>query len=401
MRTRSCFPFALSVAVLALSSARAQTETLATDILRDRGVRAYTALPDNPTLASAPRFSEALSYLFAYEQRMTRDGGSVAPGINAAYEWMIERLDNFKTGKGDFTPDILLRRGLEQYQAAKSSERERMIWNVRAFLAATANLYAYIQNAPSPTSNGIDAYNWLVASRTRLVVSGIAADAPGRPTDESWRPTRAKPRIAGRGRGALAGRQIGGAAVGAVEQPAAAVDSTRALRAEYERMRVALGAATAENDSLRRANAELRRRLGERDAGTDSFTEGDAAAARLILAGRLREARDLAIRRLAENPRDSSAHIVLTSVYSRVSRAAATPEDRAVAWLAIDHLTMAIKTGAIALSAAKPMLADLEARTPTSNDLKLRGWTVGQRLLIDFAPYEWIREETTVRQPRS
>jgi len=89
--------------------------------------------------------------------------------------------------------------------------------------------------------------------------------------------------------------------------------------------------------------------------------------------------------------------VVLSQVYAKASGPGATPEERAVFWLAIHHLTIAMKSGAIGYDVGRKILEDYESRTPTAEDFKARGWVDGQRLRVSFAPYEWIDEETTIR----
>jgi len=208
--------------------------------------------------------------------------------------------------------------------------------------------------------------------------------------------------------GAIAGSAV---AVGAPRSPVAGnagdrgardaepsdAGSLQRLLQRNEQLRVELAAANAANDSLRRANDELRRTMGAARTEDAPVPRRDMVAARLIAQGRLREARDLARGRLEANPNDADAHMVLSQVYARASGKGATPEERAVLWLAIHHLTIAMKSGAIGYDVGRRLLEDYESRTPTAEDFKARGWVDGQRLRVSFAPFEWIDEETTIR----
>lgn len=381
MRYRYCVGAALLAASLALGARVAHSQTLATDALRVTGTRAYNRLPTNVTLRDAPLFSVALRYLYAYEQRALREGDHrVDSGAEAALDWLSARIENMKTAKADeFRNDDNLRdRGLAMYEKAKDSEQANQIWDVRAYLSASANLFAYSQIVPNPGDEVREASQWLLEARARLVKSGLAGDRPGA-DPEAWlpsgtRPGMGRPVIVGPppglgsrpGAGALAGRTV---APGVVGNPAT-TDTARPRPVPIDSVQPV---PAAPDDP---AKVEI---------------------GKLIAKGNLREALDRARSILAANPSDGDAHFALALIYSQGRGERTTPEDRAVLWLAIDHLTIAIKTGAIGYELGQKILQDLESKMPTADDLKARGWITGQRLRINFPPYEWIDEETTIR----
>jgi tetratricopeptide (TPR) repeat protein len=400
---------ATSTTFAAATAAHAQRfET--TDLLA-RGSAAYDRLPERVTLRDARLFSEALVNLYAYEQRSIRERAAIAPQTQRAIDWLIGSIALMQTAKADDGnrrgDDELLDRGLQMASKAKASLANGVVWDVTSYLSGAANLFAYLQCAPNPSGRARTDYGWLVKAQNQLVVAGDKGDDPnaGR-YPPTWMPRR--PRPGARGTGAIAGSTV---AVGASPSPVAGNAGDRGapdadpsdagalqrLQQRNEQLRVELAAANAANDSLRRANDELRRTMGAVRTEDAPVTRRDMVAARLIAQGRLREARDLARSRLEANPADGDAHLVLSQVYAKASGPAATPEERAVLWLAIHHLTIAMKSGAIGYDVGRKILEDYVSRTPTAEDFKARGWVDGQRLRVSFAPYEWIDEETTIR----
>jgi hypothetical protein len=343
--------------------------------LRVRGTAAYDRLPANVTMRDAPVFSDALRYLYAYEQRALREGDKrVHPGAERALDWLSLRIQQLKTGKGDASrTDAELRdRGLTMYEKAKDSERGNKIWDVPAYLSASANIFAYMQVASGIDDKVRAADQWLTKARSRLVVAGVgSADAAVDP--EGWFPPKPRPdarHVVVTHVDAGSHAPIGSHVV-TVAPPPARRDSVRPPPPVSSDSTPAVG-------------------------GRSHQAEVDSAA-KLYLQGRLREVRDLARGWLDANPNDGDAHMTLAMVYAKASGQGVTPEERAVRWLAIDHLTIAIKTRAIGYDPGVQMLKDLESRAPTAEDLEARGWVAGQRLRVSFAPYEWIDEETTIR----
>jgi len=399
---------ATSTTFAAATAAHAQRfET--TDLLA-RGSAAYDRLPERVTLRDARLFSEALVNLYAYEQRSIRERAAIAPQTQQAIDWLIGSIALMKTAKADDGnrrgDDQLLDRGLQMAAKAKASVENGVVWDVMSYLSGAANLFAYLQCASNPSARARTDYGWLVDVQSRLVVAGDKGDDPNaRRYPPTWMPKRPRP---GARRGAIAGSTV---AVGASPSPVAGnagdrgardvepsdAESLQRLQQRNEQLRAELAAANAANDSLRRANDELRRTMGTVRTGDTPVIRRDMVAARLIAQGRLREARDLARSRLEANPADGDAHVVLFQVYAKASGPSATPEERAVLWLAIHHLTIAMKSGAIGYDVGRKILEDYESRTPTAEDFKARGWVDGQRLRVSFPPYEWIDEETTIR----
>ena len=369
-----------SFVALAAPTARAQQPYTTADLLKN-GLAAYDRLPERPKLRDAPVFSEALGFLYAYEQRMLRGGNRMSDDVESALGWLVQSMEAMKTGKADGPPsDAALRdRGMQMYAKARDSQQNDKIWDVHAYLSASANLFAYLQVAERPESKPKAAHQWLVDAQSRLVVAGVgSADRPGA-DPASWIPTKPRPNASGARAGARAGAVIrGGAATPAASAAAPVVVSGGEPSAAGE---------PAKPDPSSAAQPA-------RDDGDKAWVQRATA---LYVAGRLREARDLARGRLDANPSDVDAHTVLFQTYAKAASAAVTPEDRAVFWSVIDHLTIVLKSRGIGYDIGVRLLADYQARTPTAADLEARGWVPGQPLRINFAPYEWIDEETTVR----
>jgi hypothetical protein len=385
MRSRNVLAIAVLASFVALAAPTAGAqETYTTAELLKNGLDAYDRLPGSPKLRDAPVFSEALGFLYAYEQRTLREGKRMNDGVGSALGWLVQSMEAMKTGKADGAPsDAALRdRGMVMYAKAKDSQQNDKIWDVHAYLSASANLFTYLQVAKDPEDKARSAHQWLVDAQSRLVVAGVgSADRPG-PDPESWIPRKRRPDVSGARAGARAGVVIrGGAAAraGMVATPVVVSGGQPSAAGE-----------PAKPDSSSSAKPA-------REDGDKAWVQ---RATELYLTGRLREARDLARGRLDANPGDVDAHTVLFQTYARAARAAATPEDRAVFWSVVDHLTIVVKSRGIGYDLGVRMLADYEARTPTAADLEARGWVAGQRLRINFAPYEWIDDETTVRPPR-
>lgn len=416
---RVCLGAALLVAPSPLAHAQ---KPLPTEALLKLGVEAYRPLPGNPSLADAPRFAVALSNLFAYEQRAARDGGSIDPDVNRAFEWLVGHIENFKTGKADYSGDELLDRGMERFRTAKKSQTDGRIWDVRAYVSARANLYAYIQCESKPATDAISAHGWLLQMASKLAVSGGAADDP---RDASWLPSGPKPNlgpsiatIAGQrvpqvtgvkgGRDRVGGRRGERGSRDVVEAPRPTEQPTPPPAPtptnppgdsadKDQQLAVQLASAQAENEQLRRENAELRAKLEQVRRAAAGSDDRLVLAERLRQQGRLPEARKVARAVLDADPSRGDAHLLLARIYATASRNDSSPEGRAVVWLAVDHLAIAIKAQALDYQAGLKEIAELEARAPTSADLNARGWIAGQKLRIAFAPYEWIDEETTIR----
>src|SRR5689334_21534024 len=115
---------AFSLASLITSAALGQRSTPA--VLMARGLAAYNALPALPTLKDANGFSDAMQYLYAYEQRTYRDGRKLAPEPARDLSWMLDRLDVFAVGKADapraHDDDQLHERGMTLYKDVRASE---------------------------------------------------------------------------------------------------------------------------------------------------------------------------------------------------------------------------------------------------------------------------------------
>jgi hypothetical protein len=202
-----------SCSLLLFPSAIVRAQKFDTAELLRRGTTAYNALPANVTLLDAPKFGEALGYLYAYEQRMARANARVPAPTQAALGWMLSHMVDMSTGKSDGPPrsdEVLYDRGMKMYRKARASEEagqrpgEKVLWDVPAFLSAATNLFAYLQLASSPRADAATAHEWLVQAQSRLVKSGGKGDdsrAPGR-----WLPGKRRPGAAAHSRDVQAGR---------------------------------------------------------------------------------------------------------------------------------------------------------------------------------------------------
>jgi hypothetical protein len=368
---------------LTLGARVAHSQPIATDTLRARGTAAYARLPVSVTLRDAPLFSDALRYLYAYEQRALREGDRrVHLGAESALDWLSSRIANMKTGKGDqFRNDDDLRdRGLAMYEKAKNSERENKIWDVQSYLSASANLFAYSQVVSDPGDRVRTASRWLGGARSRLVTAGVgSADAPGA-DPEGWLPPGKRP----------------GAGASVVVQPPPGIGKRTGAGARAGSVATSgVVGSPAPRDTVREPAPV------PTESANPARTRNDQmlidSMAKLYLKGNLRETRDIARSMLNANPSDGDAHMALVMIYSKAAEKRATPEDRALLWLASDHLNIAIKARAIGFDLGQKILQDFESGIPTADDLKSRGWIAGQRLRVSFAPYEWVDEETTIR----
>jgi esterase/lipase superfamily enzyme len=186
-----------SCSLLLLYSATAGAQQCDTDDLLSRGTVAYNELPANVTLLDAPKFSEALGYLYAYEQCMNRKRQSVDAQTQAALGWMLRNIAAMSSGKADeFRSDEQLHdRGMAMYRKTRASESDGVVWDVPAFLSAATNLFAYGQVAPHPDADATSAHAWLVQSQGRLVKSAGRGDDPRSP--DGWLPSGKRPGAAG------------------------------------------------------------------------------------------------------------------------------------------------------------------------------------------------------------
>ena len=183
-----------SCALLLSIPAVLHAQRLTTEELLSRGAAAYDALPASVTLLDAPKFSEALGYLYAYEQRMNRAKQPVPDETQLALGWMLGNIAAMSTGKADASyrsDDELHDRGMAMYRKTKASESQGIVWDVPAFLSAATNLFAYLQVAPHPRSDASSAHAWLVDAQDRLVKSAGKGDDPNAPN--RWMPRGQRP----------------------------------------------------------------------------------------------------------------------------------------------------------------------------------------------------------------
>lgn len=120
-----------------------------TDLLLDRAMAAFDALPRSVGPENAPGFGDALAYLYAYEQRLLREERRELTGLAAeAMVWMSDNIAGLRTGKADrFRDDgLMLERGVAGLETVRESrDGSGRFWDLTGYVTALANLYAYIQ----------------------------------------------------------------------------------------------------------------------------------------------------------------------------------------------------------------------------------------------------------------
>lgn len=186
--------------VLAQCGGSIQPRKFEEDELLEAGIDAYRELPKGIGLEHAPCFSNALSYLFAYEQRLSDRGSGPEGDIREVIDWLTRRLNLFMTGKGDriqSREDKLFDKGNYEYKILYSNFEggNEKIWNVKAYISASAYLFAYLQVADNPNPEAIRALNWLQERRGRLVRAAGKGDRLGAAGSESWVPRGEKPSL--------------------------------------------------------------------------------------------------------------------------------------------------------------------------------------------------------------
>jgi hypothetical protein len=164
------------------------------------GIAAFDSLPPQVALADARLFADAVRYLFAYEQLMYRQ---TTPRVDArAYEgllWLFGSLPSFVVGKADGMQERirssadLRNKGLAALDSVHRSDSHGTIWDVTAFITASANLFAFIECTDRPNADVAKKLNWLLTNSNRLVTAGIKADSPGLESATNWLPLRTKP----------------------------------------------------------------------------------------------------------------------------------------------------------------------------------------------------------------
>lgn len=200
-RSRAFLVAIVSVASLLLPLV-AEAQSLAE--LRDRGVSAYERLPDVVTRNDAALFARSVTFLYAYEQRAYRQDDRPSARLMGAMDWLYQKMDAFETGKGD-TPyppryrrtEKLRSKGMAKFWKARGSipDGDDRIWDVQAFISASANLYAYLQVTGSPDERAEEAFGWLQEKQRRneFVTSGTKGDQIGPADPDAWIPAGDKP----------------------------------------------------------------------------------------------------------------------------------------------------------------------------------------------------------------
>lgn len=167
-----------------------------------------------------------------------------------------------------------------------------------------------------------------------------------------------------------------------------------------------------------RLMAELKENQGQIDRALDYYRQASEIAetsterrdlyheiAQMLLEnGRLQEARRYARRVLEIDSNYGPAYMTIGDVYaSAVQRASGQLDrmDRAVYWLVIDYYQRAMQVDPSLSTQAERAIDTYREYTPARQDIFFQDWELGQELTIDYEPYGWIDETTTVRAPSS
>lgn len=188
----------LAAGLLLLLAGQAYGARLSDDELRKKGMALYRDLPRVMGLGHAPAYANAVSYLFAFEQRLARQGRSLPRDEQEAFNWLYSHLNDLKIGKGDVVERAIAdgeleRHGMEAYRQAKSDESwvNGRIWDMRSYLRAKANLYAYYQCVSQGDGQVNAALRWLNDNADRLADAGGKGDFPAQ--FAAWKPDGPKP----------------------------------------------------------------------------------------------------------------------------------------------------------------------------------------------------------------
>ena len=117
--------------------------------------------------------------------------------------------------------------------------------------------------------------------------------------------------------------------------------------------------------------------------------------------GRLSQSRTLARRAIAEDANFGRAYMLIGSLYQAavVNAGSFEPEDQAVYWLVQDYYNKAKRLDPSQATSANNRLRSLREYVPSAEKCFFKGWKDGDRYTINYGPYAWINESTTVRVP--
>lgn len=118
--------------------------------------------------------------------------------------------------------------------------------------------------------------------------------------------------------------------------------------------------------------------------------------------GRVRQARSYAREALEIDPEYGPAYMTIGDAYATAvqqSPGELDRMDRAVYWLVIDYYRQAMQVDPSLAGQAESAIETYREYVPAREDIFFKNWEMGQELTIDYEPYQWIDETTTVRAP--
>ncbi len=376
--------------------------------LRIDGMNAYAALPSVPGLQDAPLYSDAMRNLYAYEQRCYRNNDGVGDEQMRALVWLADNLKDFKTGKGDSvnarlrSDGDLLDKGMAGYRQVLDSRSGNRIWDIEAYMRASANLFAYLQCAGSPRAEAVGAYNWLQENRGRLVTAGSKGDNPNQPEPTAWIPSSPKPGTAQVKPLVMQNLQFEIATPKVDLPPQEKVDweskyeqlrqENALLQRQYRQLKAAYQGAEEKLKALSQADP--------RPAGPDTLEEElMELAGRSMRKGQLEASRDLARAVLQLDPRSAPANRLMANIYLNAFRRSNSkePEARALLWLVSDYMDRAYRLDPDLKSRTGERLQRILSMVPTEEEKAAMGWRDGATLRLNYEPFEWINETVRIR----
>lgn len=117
--------------------------------------------------------------------------------------------------------------------------------------------------------------------------------------------------------------------------------------------------------------------------------------------GNLQAARRYARQALEEDQEFGQAYMLIANLYATAVQQSETMdrEDRAVYWLVLDYYERAAQADPSLKSRARNAIQTYRKYIPSREDMFFKGWEEGASYTIDYGPYKWINETTTVRSP--
>lgn len=387
--------------------------------LLNQGTVAYNQLPSVVGLEHAPVFSDAVRYLYAYEQRQYRAKADVGNDVWVRLNWLYDSLRDLRTGKADASRfrsnDALRERGLAAYRRVRASEYQGKIWDIEGFISASANLYAYVQCTSGPRQDARSAFAWLQSNRERLVQAGSKGDDPRVPSSPAtWLPSEPKPETTLTATLLLTPQVLEATLSQQDSTPEPETEETtpndeeaaspqllqayRKLQAEHEALQAAYQELERKYERLREAYDRDQRPLTADAPPEAERNQHYIKALDYLKAKAFPQARDAARRALRLDPGFGKAYLLLAQIYAEAAAMLGTnrPIDRAVYWLALDYLVQAHKAG-IDARTVEEMGQRYAEQAPTARDKRVMGWTDGEIIQIQEEPYGWIGESVRVR----